>query len=636
MRLRQNAYIISITLLFIASIVLNQTIRAHPLSIVTMSALTLIAGHSIFKKALTDLRYGIVGIDLLVTIAVVAAFFIGDYFEAAAVTYLFMLGHFLEQRSLRKTRSALKALMDLRPVMARVERDDEQIMLRAEEVRKGDTIIVKPGEKIPVDGTITEGRTSIDEQTLTGESMPADKTKGDEVYASTVLHSGYIRMQAEHVGEDTTFSKIIRMVEDAQDNKAPSQKLIESFSKYYTPSVVLLALTLFIFTQDIRIAITMLVIACPGALVISTPVSFVAGIGNAAKKGILFKGGETVESLSKGNVVLFDKTGTLTEGKPRVSEVRALATDEATLLTIAKAGEAYSEHPIAQAILEEAEKRNLKTDLKAKDIVMTVGKGVTFTYNGVEYRLGNEKLTQGTLDGASTESLHAMEEAGMTTLVLADSEKALGLIGISDTVREEARGLAHKLKALGIKRTVMLTGDRERVARSVSESLGIDDFHAGLLPEDKAEIIKSYKGAGHHTIFVGDGINDAPALTNADASVALGGLGKDIAMDTADTVLMSERLSKLTDAIRISRKVRANMFENIAFAMGVVLFLIIGVLFRQVTMSIGMLVHELSVLAVIINAIRLMRYEMGNQDEKPERPQKLHRQRPDIQEPEHG
>ncbi|MGM0436261.1 MAG: heavy metal translocating P-type ATPase [Bacillota bacterium] len=628
--MKNTLYIILISALFVMSLVFDQTMPAHVVSIVTMSVLTVLAGTSIFKKAFSDLRYGIVGIDLLVTIAVIAAFIIGDYFEAAAVTYLFMLGHFLEQRSLRKTRSALKSLMDHRPTMARVMVDGSFERIPAKEVEKEAVVLVKPGEKIPVDGLIEEGQTSIDEQTLTGESMPVDKTVGDEVFSSTLLKSGYIKLKAKKVGEDTTFSKIIHMVEEAQDNKAKSQKLIERFSSIYTPGVVLIAIALYAMTRDIRLSITMLVIACPGALVISTPVSFVAGIGNAAKKGILFKGGETIETLARGDVVFFDKTGTLTLGKPKLTHIKAFGGSEETLLSIAAAGEAYSEHPIAKAFTEAVEERKMEIRDSAKNIDMIIGKGVTFEYNGTSYRLGNEALSQDVMSDTVKEVMETMEAKGMTTLVLSDKEEVLGLFAISDPLREEAYGLADDLRKIGIKETVMLTGDNARVGQAVTRELGIDHCHAGLLPKDKADIIQSYKDKGYNTVFVGDGINDAVALTTAHASVALGGLGKDIAMDTADTVLMSEKLSKLRDAIRIARRVKRNMLENITLAMAVVTILIVGVLFKQVTMSIGMLVHELSVLVVIINAIRLLRFEKESHNEEFRKPHKLHRERAHI------
>lgn len=622
-KINKNKYIISLSILFITSIVLNEIDRTHVLSISVMSLLTILAGFHIFKKALIDLRYKIIGIDLLVTIAVIGAFIIGDHFEAAAVTYLFTLGHYLERRSLDKTRSALSALMDLRPTSARLLKDGVETMILAAEVREEDILLVKPGEKIPTDGTIIEGVATVDEQMMTGESIPVDKTIDEQVYGSTILMSGYLKIKVTKVGEDTALSKIITMVEEAQDKKASTQKFIEVFAKYYTPFIVLFSILIYAMTLDIRLAITMLVISCPGALVIATPVSFVAGIGNAAKKGILFKGGDSIERLAKGDIVFFDKTGTLTKGKPSLQKIITYGIKEEEILRIAAIGESYSEHPLSVAVIDAALKKELNIDEKPSDVNMLVGKGIEFSYNEVRYHIGNHKITTVSLSDNIINDINQLEEKGMTTLIMSDDESVLGLFGIADEIREDSRELMENLKKLKIQETVMLTGDQELVAKNISEELQMNRYYAGLLPEDKANIIKNYNEK-HKTIFVGDGINDAIALSYADASVAVGGLGKDLAMETADVVLMSEHIGKLNDAIKISRKVKMNMIQNVSFALLVVLFLIVGVIFRLVTMSIGMLVHELSVLLVLLNAMRLLRYDLGGLHEQKSRGAKLH------------
>ncbi len=379
--IKRHIYIISLSILFIISIILNE-LNQSIISIVVMSLLTLLAGSHIFKKAFMDLRYKVIGIDLLVTIAVVAAFIIGDLFEAAAVTYLFTLGHILEKTALEKTRSSLKALMDLKPKEARRLLHNLEEMVEVELLNIDDILLVKPGEKIPTDGTIIEGLVMVDEQILTGESVPVEKGIGDDILGSTLLTSGYIKMKVLKIGEDTTLARMIHMVEDAQDKKAKTQKFMEVFSSYYTPLIVLLSIVIYAITQDIRLAITTLVIACPGALVIATPVSFVAGIGNAAKKGILFKGGDSIERLAKGDIVFFDKTGTLTLGKPELKIIHTFGYDEDELLRIASIGESYSEHPLASAIINEAKKRSLslhdkpvfKTD-SSRELVKWLNKG---------------------------------------------------------------------------------------------------------------------------------------------------------------------------------------------------------------------------------------------------------------------
>ena len=628
--LKHNLYIVTISILFVASIILDNLDPNNIISKIIMTLLTLFAGFHIFKKAFMDLRYKIIGIDLLVTIAVVAAFIIGDLFEAAAVTYLFTLGHVLEKKSLEKTRSALSALIDLKPTLARVIDKNNETMVELNQLKPKDIILVKPGEKIPTDGVIIEGSVMIDEQMMTGESMPVYKEVNDQVFGATLLQSGYIKIEVTKVGNDTRLSKIIHMVEEAQDKKAHTQKFMEVFSKYYTPLVVLFAIIIYGMTLEIRLAITMLVIACPGALVISTPVSFVAGIGNAARKGILFKGGDSIENLSKGNIVFFDKTGTLTLGKPVLSEIKVYDNNQNHLLKIAAIGESFSEHPLSLAIIEAAREKNIDIEDEPTDVEMKIGKGIIFTYNKIKYAIGNKQLLSFEIPQPIEHEIEMMEAQGMTTLIMSDSQKILGLFGIEDGIRNESVKLIRKLKKLGIKQTIMLTGDQKRVAHHISHTLGIDQYYAGLLPEDKASIIESYH-KDNHTIFVGDGINDALALSTANASVAVGGMGKDIAMETADVVLLSENIGKLEDAIKISKKVKTNMIQNVVFSLFVVLFLIIGVIFRQVTMSIGMLVHEFSVLVVIVNAIRLLRYNQGGRHDKRSRTKQLHKSSSDIQ-----
>lgn len=604
---KKHVYILSLSILFLISIVFNK-FEQSLIAIALMSVLTILAGYHIFKKAFMDLWYKMIGIDLLVTIAVVAAFIIGDYFEAAAVTYLFTLGHILEKSALEKTRSSLKKLLDLKPSEARRLLDHQEEIVSLDSLNIDDILLVKPGEKIPTDGIIIEGSVLIDEQILTGESVPVEKGIGDAILGSTLLQTGYMKMKVSHVGEDTTLARMIHMVEEAQDKKAKTQKFMEVFSRYYTPLIVILSIMIYFLTKDIRLAITALVIACPGALVIATPVSFVAGIGHAAKKGILFKGGDSIERLAKGNLLFFDKTGTLTQGKPELKKIYTFDYDENELLRIASIGESYSEHPLASAIIDEARRRSLTTHDLPKESELIIGKGVKFKYNNIRYMIGNNKILEFPLKNEVASTIDAFEDMGYTTLIMADPQRVLGLFAIADGLRNHAKKVISEVRSLGIKDIIMLTGDQDRVAKQVSDEVGIKTYHAKLLPEDKANIVKSYQ-EHHQTIFVGDGINDALALSYATASVAIGGVGKDLAMETADVVLMSEDLSKLSNAIKISKKVKINMFQNIIFALVIVFFLMIGVLFKKVTMSMGMLVHELSVLVVILNAIRLLKHK---------------------------
>lgn len=607
LHLKKHSFIIILSLLFVGSIVLNEWNSNHLISMVTMVVLTIVSGFPIFKKSLSDLRYKIIGIDLLVTIAVMAAFVIGDWFEAAAVTYLFTLGHYLERSSLEKTRSALKTMMDLKPTIARLLQENQEKIVGIDELQVGDHLLVKMGEKIPTDGVVVEGNVLIDEAIMTGESMPVERGVGAKVLGSTLVTTGYLKMQVTQIGQDTSLSRMIHMVEEAQDNKAKTQQFMEVFSKYYTPFVVVLAIVLYLITFNIRLAVTMLVIACPGALVIATPVSFVAGIGNAAKKGILFKGGDAIEKLAKGNIVFFDKTGTLTKGKPELVDVVSYGFDVNELIRIAAIGETYSEHPLAFALIDGAKKRGLLREEKPTTTNLIIGKGIEFVLNEATYKIGNHKLFSFEMPQEVLTDVKRFEEKGIITLLMGTDQAIFGIFGIADGLRPKVKELMNELGVLGIQDTVMLTGDQEVVAKNIAKESGIQTVYASLMPDDKASIIQKYQGS-HHTIFVGDGINDALALSYADASVAVGGMGKDLAMETADVVLMSEDINRLKDAIQISRKVKSNMIQNIIFALLVVLVLMVGVIFEKISMSIGMLVHEASVLLVIVNAIRLLRY----------------------------
>lgn len=592
------------------SFILKNTIGHHTVTGITMIAAAAVAGYPILKNALSALRYRILGIDALVSIAVIGAMFIGEYWEAAAVTFLFMLGEYLESKTIEKTRSSIKALLDLAPDTARVLRDDKETEISPEEVIKGDMVVIKPGEKISVDGTVTEGTAYVNQAAITGESIPVSKKAEDGVFSGTVVESGYLIVRADRVGEDTTFARILQMVEEAQDKKAETQKFIEGFSKYYTPFIIALSILLFIFTRDLVLSLTLLVIACPGALVISTPVSIVAGIGNGAKHGVLVKGGEIMEKLGKIKVLAFDKTGTLTIGKPMVNSIKAYGMDEKELLRIAAIGEAYSEHPLGRAIISRAEKDTGRISEVPEETEMITGQGLKAVIDKKTILIGNRKLFEanGVEIGEKEEYIRAEEERGQTAVIVGDLTGISGVISIADTVREGAVKLISGLKHLGIRKIVMLTGDNERTARAISAGLGIDEYYGGLLPGDKVKVLSELQEKYGLAAMVGDGVNDAPALASADLGIAIGGAGTDVAMETADVVLMSDEISKLSHAIGLSRATVRNMKQNIYFALFVAGTLLAGVLIKTVNLSFGMLVHEMSVLLVVINAVRLLGY----------------------------
>ncbi|RAU91850.1 cation-translocating P-type ATPase [Paenibacillus sp. YN15] len=609
-RLTKAQIVSSSGILAALAFVLKRLVGYEPVTIVLMLAATVIAGVPIFKKAFGALRYRIVGIDVLVAIAVTGAVIIGEYWEAAAVTFLFMLGDYLESRTIEKTRSSIRTLMDLAPDTARIRRAGVETVLPPEEVVQGDFVVVKPGEKIAVDGTVVEGSAYINQAAITGESIPVSRGMEETVFSGTIIESGYLVIRADRVGGDTTFARILHMVEEAQDKKAKTQKSLEKFSRWYTPAIILLSVVLFFVTKDIRLALTLLVISCPGALVISTPVSIVAGIGNGAKHGVLIKGGEIIEKLGTVRAAAFDKTGTLTEGRPGVTRVKAWRTGEDELLRIAAIGESYSEHPLGKAIIAEAEKRLGVATKPPESAQIITGRGLAFIFEGQEYYIGNRKLftSEGIGFSEYEEYLESEEEKGQTAVIVGTKEGVCGIISIADNVRADAAALVSDLRSQGLRRVVMLTGDNRRAAKAVADAAGLDDYYSELLPEDKVKTLAELQEKHGTVAMVGDGVNDAPALASADIGVAIGGAGTDVAMETADVVLLSSDIRKLSYAVGLSRATVGNIRQNIVFALIVVAILLMGVLVKTVNMSLGMLVHEGSVLLVILNAMRLMGY----------------------------
>lgn len=594
-----------------ASFILKETLGMQPVTIAVMLLATAIAGMPIARKAIGAIRYWIVGIDALVTVAVLGAVIIGEYWEAAAVTFLFILGDYLESRTIEKTRSSIRALMDLVPDTARVRRDGVEQLIPSGEVIHDDIVIVRPGEKIAVDGEIMEGTATINQAAITGESMPVDRGPNENVFSGTVIESGFLLIKAVRVGEDTTFARILHMVEEAQDKKARAQQFLERFSRWYTPGIIVLAAVVYLITRDIRLALTLLVISCPGALVISTPISIVAGIGNAAKHGVLIKGGDVMEKLGTVRAIAFDKTGTLTLGKPGVTDVHAFTGTPEEVLKIAAAGEAYSEHPLARAIIAHSIEKGLPAGAVPETADIRTGQGIVFVWQGVPYAVGNRALmeSEGIPTAQHEAALAGQEDKGRTVVLLGSSGALMGYIAIADQIRPESAGLIQSLRRLGIERVVMLTGDNERAAHEVARQVGLDHAYAQLMPEDKVRVLKELGGEMGSVAMVGDGVNDAPALASADLGVAVGGAGADVAMETADVVLMSAQTGKLAYAVGLSRATVRNIRQNILFALVVVGVLLLGVLFKAVNMSIGMFVHEASVLLVIVNAMRLMGYK---------------------------
>lgn len=561
-------------------------------------------------QAIGSLKVKVVSIDVLVTIAIAGAFIIKNYEESAVVSFLFLFGGYLEQRTLNKTRSAIRALSEIAPATAwKMTDGGEYAEVDIDDVDIGDTLLVKTGGKIPVDGTVISGKGYVNEASITGESNYVNKEKGSGVFAGTILENGTITIRADKVGEDTTFGKIIELVEEAQDSKSEAERFIDRFSRYYTPVTLILAVSVYIFSRSVELAITVLVLGCPGALVIGVPVSNVAGIGNGAKNGVLLKGSELIKSFSKTDTFIFDKTGTLTVGKPQVVEAEFFG-DDGYIKDILVSVESESDHPLAKAIVEYYGEGRKIYELKNTNVI----KG-----GGIEAEVDNKDILVGNLNflerkniiiGEDVKDLAAhYEEKGNSIIGVSIGGGFSALIGIRDKVRPGAKEKLKKLQELGAENLIILSGDNQGSVDTIKDELGLTEAYGNLLPEDKADFVKKMKEEGHIVAFVGDGINDSPSLALSDVAIAMGS-GTDVAIEVSDVVLMNSDISRLPHAYRLAKKTYRNMMQNIVIAVGVVIFLLASLIFSDwMNMSIGMFVHEASILAVILNGMRLINYK---------------------------
>ena len=462
-------------------------------------------------------------------------------------TFLFAIGHALEAGTMNKTRAALAELVAVAPDVAVVMRDGDQVEIAAHQVRMGEIVLVKNGAKVPVDGQVVSGTGAIDEASITGESIPVEKTKSDHVFAGTISRGGFLQVMATGIGADTTLARIIHRVEEAQDANAKTQAFIDRFSKWYTPAVMVLALAAGLISGDVVLGLTLLVIGCPGALVISIPVAIVAGIGRSARNGILIKGGEYLETSAKISAVAVDKTGTLTEGRPVLTDIVVLnpEADRREVLRWAAAAEAGSEHPLARPILDTAREEGVAPEGLPGSVTPVVGKGIVADAHGKRVLIGNVPLLEqyGIVnDAGAAVAANKLAAAGKTPMIVAVDESVLGVIGVADTIREDAPEMIRRLHASGVQKVVMLTGDTRLVAEAIGEAVGIDEIHASLLPEDKLDAVARLQREGHTVAMVGDGVNDAPALATADIGVAMGAAGSAVAVETADIALMGDNL----------------------------------------------------------------------------------------------
>lgn len=562
-------------------------------------------------QAYQALKVKVVSIDVLVTIAVIGAVLIQNYEESAIVTFLFLFGSYLEQRTLNKTRSAIKELTELAPESALKQMENGEFEeVDVNDVDEGDILLVKTGAKVPVDGTVLTGEGHINEASITGESLPVSKKVDSEVFAGSILENGTIQIRADRVGEDTTFGRIIELVEEAQDSKSEAERFIDRFSKYYTPAVLVLGFIVWFFSKDIELAITILVLGCPGALVIGVPVSNVAGIGNGARNGVLLKGSEVINDFSRVDTIVFDKTGTLTVGNPEVAEKEFYEKNTEEVLGYLASVERESDHPLAKAVLQDIGETTFST---VEETEVVKGGGIVAKIGVHRIAVGNVALMEKEnvkLSEKAKKDVERFEKNG-NSLVLTTVDGELNvLMGIRDQIRPGVKKDLQKLKKLGVKNLVVLSGDNQGTVDLVARELGLTEAHGHMLPEGKSAYIEKMQAEGGIIAFVGDGVNDSPSLALADIGIAMGS-GTDVAIETSDVVLMNSDFSRLPHALGLTKSTSRNMKQNIAIAVGVVLILLASLLFSEwMNMSIGMLVHEASILVVILNGMRLLRYRL--------------------------
>lgn len=577
-------------------------------------------GWFIAPRGLRAARNLALDMNFLMTAAAIGAAAIGEWSEGASAMFLFAVAQLLESFSMDRARNAIKALMDLSPTEAVVKRNGREETVPVAEVGIDETIIIRPGQKIPLDGVVSSGRSAVNQAPITGESMPVDKEAGAEVFAGSINEQGVLEVQVTKLVEDTTLARIIHAVEEAQSSRAPSQTFVDRFSRIYTPAVVAFALLIIIvppllgfgsWGEWLYRALAMLVIACPCALVISTPVSIVSGLAGAARGGVLIKGGAHLENAGAVTIIAFDKTGTLTKGKPAVTDVVPLnGMSEDELLSIAASVEQGSEHPLAKAIIAKTSEKIISVPT-ATDFVALVGRGAKAVVEGKTIYLGNERLSreQNTWNETAENLLRKFESEGKTGVLITNENEPLGAIAIADEIRPEAKQAIQSLKSNGIKKIVMLTGDNLGTAQAVAKQIGVDEFHAELLPDDKVRIIRELEDKGEKVAFVGDGVNDAPALATATIGLAMGAAGTDVALETADIALMSDDLLKLPFAIKLSWRTLSIIKQNIWFSIAIKAIFLILAFFGYATLWMAVASDMGASLLVILNGLRALKIQ---------------------------
>jgi Cd2+/Zn2+-exporting ATPase len=594
--------------------------EGHLSTTILFAASILIGGYRLFFTGLNNLIRLQFDMKTLMTIAIIGAAIIGEWGEGATVVILFAISEALESYSMEKARASIRSLMNVSPKQATILIEGTEKQISVKDVKIGDLMLVKPGQKIAMDGVIVKGGASISEAAITGESIPVSKGVNDEVFAGTFNEDGLLEVEVTKRVEDTTISKIIHLVEEAQAERAPSQAFVDKFAKYYTPLIIVIAFLvatvppLFMgldWNTWIYQGLAVLVVGCPCALVISTPIAIVTAIGNAARNGVLIKGGVFLEEVGRIKAIAFDKTGTLTRGAPEVTDVQAFHLNEEELLRIIATLESGSTHPLASAILQKAEEIGVAdTEYTMENFESVAGKGIKGSINGTLYQAGSPNWFFGQkhpeVEGLA-ESIHLLQNAGKTVIVVGTSDKIFGVLGIRDEIRESSASSVKNLKEIGIPHLYMLTGDNDRTAEAIGHEVEIDHVKSSLLPEDKLRYIKELREKHGSIMMVGDGINDAPALAASSVGVAMGGAGTDTALETADVALMGDDLRKLPFTIRLSRKALTIIKQNITFSLGLKVLALLLVIPGWLTLWIAIFADMGATLLVTLNSLRLLK-----------------------------
>lgn len=617
---RNIALIISLGFILVAVISQLSLGEDHLLTKALYILAIIIGGFDLFKEGFSDLIKLDFSMESLMTIAIIGAAFIGEWAEGSIVVILFAISEALERFSMDKARQSIRSLMDIAPKEALIRRNNVEQLVSVDKIDIDDIMIIKPGQKIAMDGLVINGHSSVNQAAITGESVPVEKQLDDEVFAGTLNEEGVLEVKVTKKVTDTTIAKIIHLVEEAQGERAPAQAFVDKFAKYYTPFIIIMALLIVVvpplffggdWNKWLYQGLSILVVGCPCSLVISTPVSIVSAIGNAAKNGVLVKGGVYLEEIGHLRAIAFDKTGTLTKGKPVVTDFIATSSEtDINYLSIISSLESLSQHPLASAILNEADKTNVDyKSIQIEDFQSITGKGLTGIHQNIRYYIGSPKLFSASVieETAVKVQYRQFQEQGKTAMYFGTDEQILGVIAVADEVRDSSAAVISELHKLSIEHTIMLTGDNTKTAESIGKQLGVTEIKGDLMPQEKLDSIKALRTTYNKVAMIGDGINDAPALAASTVGIAMGGAGTDTALETADVALMGDDLQKLPFIVRLSRQTLKVIKQNITFSLGIKLLALLLVIPGWLTLWIAIVADMGATLLVTLNGLRLMK-----------------------------